>query len=87
MGQQGNGNGRRRLPDRIDERLGEMIARQLRIQGELEAIFKSLDSSTGRHLQSRFQFVMDESERTEAGLRQHSEDLKDLLLELRQRCT
>ena len=80
----GNGNRRRRLPDSTEHLLGELIARQLRIEGEARAIFDSLDSDSKRYLQSRFEIIANSAGKSQQGLIQHRETLKDLLKDLRE---
>jgi hypothetical protein len=74
----GKGTERRgRLDLDTEELLGNLIALQLRIQGELEAIFDLLDSDSQRYLRPRFENAFDSAERTRAMLIEEQETLKE----------
>jgi hypothetical protein len=73
-----NGNQRRgRLSDDIDELLGNLIAFQLRIEGEAEKIFDLLDSDSQQYLEKRFNIIVDCAERTRLALIEQADELRE----------
>jgi hypothetical protein len=73
-----NGKRRGRLDLDTEELLGNLIALQLRIEGEAEAIFDLLDSDSQRYLQRRFEIIVDAAERARLTIIEHQDALREL---------
>jgi hypothetical protein len=74
----GKGTERRgRLDLDAEELLGNLIALQLRIEGELETIFALLDSDSQRYLRPRFEIAFDSAERTRTMLIEEQKTLRE----------